>query len=62
MHNPDREVSTTPDLDSILREYFLTPRYIPIALKRLLHRYGWQEFKVIFRSSIMFARYFIGKK
>lgn len=51
-----------PDLDSILREYFLTPRYIPIALKRLLHRYGWQEFKVIFRSSIMFARYFTGKK
>ncbi len=48
-------------VDRMLKRYFLSPRYIPIALKRLLNRHGWQELKVIWHSGMMFLRYYFKK-
>lgn len=48
-------------VDKMLKGYFLSPRYIPIAIKRLLHKHGWQELKVIWHSGMMFLKYYFGR-
>ncbi|MFC1985398.1 radical SAM protein [Chloroflexota bacterium] len=45
-------------VDQTLKGYFLSPRYIPIALKRLFNKHGWQELKVLLHSARMFLRYY----
>lgn len=48
-------------VDSILKDYYLSPAYIPIALKRIFSRHGWNELKVLWRSAMSFFRYLRGK-
>ncbi|MFC1935024.1 B12-binding domain-containing radical SAM protein [Chloroflexota bacterium] len=48
-------------VDRILKNYYLSPSYIPIALKRIFNRNGWNELKVLWRSAIAFLRYISGK-
>ena len=55
----DKEIGRA--VDRILKEYFLSPRYLPIAIRRLLHRHGWQELKVLLHSARMFLRYYFGR-
>ena len=44
-------------VDEILREYYLSPRYIPIALRQFLRGKGLCEIKRLFRSAMMFLKY-----
>ncbi len=52
----------TRTVDEILTGYFLTPKYIPIALKRIFRRNGWDEFKRLWHSARMFLKYIIGRR
>jgi radical SAM superfamily enzyme YgiQ (UPF0313 family) len=44
-------------VDGILKSYYLSPSYIPIALKRLFNKNGLNELKVLWRSATAFLRY-----
>lgn len=51
----NHEIAKT--VDEILREYYLSPSYIPIALRRIFRKYGWDELKSILHSARMFIKY-----
>ena len=42
------------EVSSILKSYYVTPKYIPSALRQVLRRNGWLEFKRILFSAKMF--------
>ena len=42
------------EVSSILKSYYVTPRYVPSALRQVLRRNGWLEFKRILFSAKMF--------
>ena len=44
-------------VDEILKSYYLSLSYVPIALRRLVNRHGWNELKVLWRSARAFLRY-----
>ena len=44
-------------VDRILRGYFLSPSYIPIAMRRVFRRYGWDELKSMWHSAKAFIHY-----
>jgi radical SAM superfamily enzyme YgiQ (UPF0313 family) len=44
-------------VDDILKGYYLSPSYVPIALKRVLNRNGLNELKVLWRSATAFLKY-----
>lgn len=48
-------------VDNILKHYYLSLSYIPIALRRILKRNGWNELRVLWRSAKAFLRYILGK-
>jgi anaerobic magnesium-protoporphyrin IX monomethyl ester cyclase len=48
-------------VDSILKNYYLSPSYIPVALKRVFNRHGWNELKVLWRSAKAFLKYISNK-
>lgn len=51
----NEEVTRT--VDQILKRYYLSPRYIPIALKRILQKNGWGEVGRLWYSAKMFLKY-----
>ncbi len=51
----NREIAET--VDKILRNYYLSPAYIPVALRRIFRRYGWDELQLIWRSALGFIKY-----
>ena len=42
------------EVSSILKSYYVTPRYVPLALRQILRRNWWLEFKRILFSARMF--------
>jgi anaerobic magnesium-protoporphyrin IX monomethyl ester cyclase len=44
-------------VDDILKNYYLSFSYVPIALRRVSNRHGWNELKVLWRSAVAFLRY-----
>jgi radical SAM superfamily enzyme YgiQ (UPF0313 family) len=48
-------------VDGILKNYYLSVNYIPIACRRVFNRHGWNELKVLWRSATAFLRYVTGK-
>jgi radical SAM superfamily enzyme YgiQ (UPF0313 family) len=49
-------------VDEILKDYYLSPSYVPIALRRVLRRHGWDELKSIIHSAKAFLRYIARRK
>jgi radical SAM superfamily enzyme YgiQ (UPF0313 family) len=45
------------NVDSILKHYYLSFSYVPIAFRRVCSRHGLNELKVLWRSAIAFLRY-----
>ena len=50
------------EVDRILREYYLSLDYIPVALKQIFRRKGLQEAKRLYHSAKMFLRYIRSRK
>jgi len=48
-------------VDGILRSYYLSISYVPIALKRVLNKNGLNELKVLWRSATAFLRYILNR-
>lgn len=48
-------------VDGILKGYYLSPSYVPIALKRIFSRHGLNELKVLWRSAVAFLKYISNK-
>jgi len=48
-------------VDRILRDYYLSVNYIPIACRRVFNRHGWNELKVLTKSALAFIKYLGGK-
>ena len=48
-------------VDRILKGYYLSPSYVPIALKRVFSRHGLNELKVLWRSAVAFLKYISNK-
>ena len=48
-------------VDGILKGYYLSPSYIPIALRRVFNRHGLNELKVLWRSAKAFLKYILNK-
>ncbi len=44
-------------VDKILKNYYLSFSYIPIACRRVFGRHGWNELKVLWRSAVAFLKY-----
>lgn len=44
-------------VDRALKEYYLSPSYIPVALENILRKGGYQELKLMLRSVKSFYRY-----
>jgi len=49
-------------VDEILKGYYLSLSYVPIALRRVFRRYGWDEFKSICHSARAFLKYIANRK
>ena len=49
-------------VDKILKGYYLSPSYVPIALRRVFRRHGWDELKSICHSARAFLRYISNRK
>jgi len=47
----------TKAVDEILKEYYLLPGYVPIALRQILRKHGLDEAKRLFYSVRMFLKY-----
>jgi len=47
----------TKAVDEILKEYYLSPRYVPVALRQVLRRNGWEEMRRLWYSTKMFFGY-----
>ena len=48
-------------VDSILKEYYLSLSYVPVALKQVFRRRGIDEAKRLYHSAKMFMRYIKGR-
>jgi len=48
-------------VDAILKSYYLSPSYVPIALRRVFNKNGLNELKVLWRSAKAFLKYIRGK-
>jgi len=48
-------------VDSILREYYLSLGYVPVALKQVFRKRGIEEAKRLYHSAKMFMRYIKGR-
>ncbi len=48
-------------VDGILKSYYLSLSYVPIALRRVCNKNGWNEMKVLWRSAMAFLRYILGR-
>ena len=48
-------------VDGILKNYYLSLSYVPIACKRVFSRHGWNELKVLWRSATSFLKYLANK-
>ncbi len=49
-------------VDKILKGYYLSLSYVPIALRRVFRRHGWDEFKSICHSARAFLKYIASRK
>ena len=47
----------TKTVDEILKSYYLSPSYVPIALRRIFRKNGWDELKILWRSARAFLKY-----
>jgi len=47
----------TKAVDELLKEYYLSPRYVPVALRQVLRRHGLDEMRRLLYSAKMFLRY-----
>jgi radical SAM superfamily enzyme YgiQ (UPF0313 family) len=45
-------------VDKALKEYYLSPSYIPIAMRNILRKNGLHELKLMLRAATMFYKYF----
>lgn len=45
-----------------LKEYYISPSFVPIALSNVLRRHGLQEFKIMFKSAKVFLEYLSAEK
>jgi len=52
----------TKAVDDILRDYYLSLSYIPVALRQVFRKHGFNEAKRLWHSIIMFMRYIKRKK
>lgn len=52
----------TRSVDQILKEYYLSVEYIPVALKQILRKNSLQELGRLLRSAIAFTRYVFQKR
>lgn len=44
-------------VDKALKEYYLSPSYIPVAMKNILRKNGLHELKLMLRAATMFYKY-----
>ncbi len=49
------------EVDRILRDYYLSLDYIPVALRQILRKHAWQEAKRLWYSAKMFLKYIGGR-
>jgi radical SAM superfamily enzyme YgiQ (UPF0313 family) len=49
-------------VDKILRDYFVSVSYIPIAMKRIMSKNGFNEAMVLGKSAVAFLKYLIKEK
>ncbi|HHY43135.1 MAG TPA: radical SAM protein [Thermoanaerobacterales bacterium] len=54
------EEKITEEVNSILKEYYLSPTYVVLALKQVIRKNGFEEFKRLIYSARMFLRYLGG--
>jgi len=55
---PDLTAEQMVDVvDDMLRGYYLTPRYVPLALQSVMNRHFPHELRRLFRSARMFVKY-----
>lgn len=47
----------TKTVDEILKSYYISMEYVPIALRQVIRRHGLQEMRRLWYSARMFARY-----
>jgi len=45
------------EVDRILKEYYLSLSYVPVALRQIFRKHAWQEAKRLWYSAKMFLRY-----
>jgi anaerobic magnesium-protoporphyrin IX monomethyl ester cyclase len=48
--------------NKILKSYYMSPSYIPIAFKRVFSKYGIYEIRVLWRSATSFINYLVKEK
>ena len=51
----------TKAVDEILKEYYLSLGYVPVALRQVLRRHGLDEMRRLLYSTRMFMRYVRGR-
>jgi len=44
-------------VDGLLKDYYLSPRYVPVALRQVLRRQGMDEMRRLLYSVRMFLGY-----
>jgi radical SAM superfamily enzyme YgiQ (UPF0313 family) len=49
------------EVDKTLRSYYLSPAYVPVALRQVFRRGGWQEVKRIWMAGWKFMRYILSR-
>ena len=45
------------EVSKILKRYYLSPHYVPLALKQVLRKNGFYELKRLVKSTYMFLKY-----
>ena len=48
-------------VDKALKEYYLSPSYIPVAMNNILRKNGLYELKLMLRAATLFYKY-LGRK
>jgi radical SAM superfamily enzyme YgiQ (UPF0313 family) len=51
------DIEIQNEVNSILKDYYLSWSYVPIALRRVCNKNGFNELKVLWRSAMAFLRY-----
>jgi len=52
-------VEIEKEAGAILKDYFVSWSYIPVAFQRVFSRHGFNELKVLWKSSVAFTKYLI---